>query len=81
MSNKCVSIVYAIINNIFGGKIFMDVKNIALQKKTETLGLRITKREKDFVEEEAKKRDTSVTNLIRSLILECMVEADRNSVN
>jgi hypothetical protein len=82
MLNKCVSIVYAIINNIFGGKIFMDVKNIALQNKTETLGLRITKSEKDFVEEEAKKRDTSVTNLIRSLILDCMVEADKNnSVN
>jgi uncharacterized protein (DUF1778 family) len=59
----------------------MDVKNIALQNKTETLGLRITKSEKDFVEKEAKKRDTSVTNLIRSLILDCMVEADRNSVN
>lgn len=60
----------------------MDVKNIALQNKTETLGLRITKSEKDFVEEEAKKRDTSVTNLIRSLILDCMVEADKNnSVN
>lgn len=57
----------------------MDVKNIALQNKTETLGLRITKSEKDFVEKEAKKRDTSVTNLIRSLILDCMVEADKNN--
>lgn len=61
----------------------MDAKDIALQNKTEALGLRITKSEKDFVEQEAKKRNTSVTNLIRSLILDCMVESNNknSSVN
>ena len=79
MFNSCVSIVYTIVNNIFGGDFFMDVMDIALQNKTEALGLRITKSEKDFVEKEAKKRDTSVTNLIRSLILDCMAEANKNN--
>lgn len=58
-------------------RIIMDFKQMILEPKTEALGLRVTKSEKKFVDEEAKKQGVSVTTLIRSMILDSMFEAQK----
>jgi hypothetical protein len=57
----------------------MELKNIALDSKKAYLGVRITETEKELIEKYAKKNDTSMTRLVRSILIDYITEQEQNN--
>jgi uncharacterized protein (DUF1778 family) len=57
----------------------MEFKNIALNNKKAYLGLRITTNEKELIEKYAKKNNTSITKLVRGILLDYIQEQEQNN--
>lgn len=59
----------------------MEFKNIALNNKKAYLGLRITTNEKELIEKYAKKNNTSITKLVRGILLDYIQEQEQEQNN
>lgn len=57
----------------------MEFKNIALNNKKAYLGLRITTNEKELIEKYAKENNTSITKLVRGILLDYIQEQEQNN--
>ena len=59
----------------------MEFKNIALNNKKAYLGLRITTNEKELIEKYAKENNTSITKLVRGILLDYIQEQEQEQNN